>query len=91
MSESIREAIIGETEVNTIFKRRERKKTSLLWDFFDDVNLANGTKKVKCKLHNAILNKTKGATTNQSVINVKLGKMEYEVSKKDLQVQSCKC
>ncbi|KAK2974332.1 hypothetical protein RJ640_018039 [Escallonia rubra] len=109
MSEPVGEAAIGEVEVNTMFKRRERKKTSPVWDFFVDVTLANGTKKVKCKLCNAILNKTKGGTTtqllrhrdtycpkrgiaatNQSVINVELGKMEYEVSKKDFKYNHAK-
>ncbi|KAK2981094.1 hypothetical protein RJ640_012049 [Escallonia rubra] len=109
MSEPVGEDAIGEVEVNTMFKRRERKKTSPVWDFFVDVTLANGTKKVKCKLCNAILNKTKGGTTtqllrhrdtycpkrgiavtNQSVINVKLGKMEYEVSKKDFKYNHAK-
>ncbi|KAK3008931.1 LOW QUALITY PROTEIN: hypothetical protein RJ639_014863 [Escallonia herrerae] len=65
MSEPVGEAAIGEVEVNTMFKRRERKKTSP--DFFIDVTLANGTKKVKCKLCNAILNKTKGGTTTQLI------------------------
>ncbi|KAK2987679.1 hypothetical protein RJ640_028927 [Escallonia rubra] len=109
MSEPVGEAAIGEVEVNTMFKRRERKKTSPVWDFFVDVTLANGTKKVKCKLCNAILNKTKGGTTtqllrhrdtycpkrgiaatNQSVINVELGKIEYEVSKKDFKYNHAK-
>ncbi|KAK2987536.1 hypothetical protein RJ640_015713 [Escallonia rubra] len=109
MSEPVGEAAIGEVEVNTMFKRRERKKTSPVWDFFVDVTLENGTKKVKCKLCNAILNKTKGGTTtqllrhrdtycskhgiaaiNQSVINVELGKMEYEVSKKDFKYNHAK-
>ncbi|KAK3010205.1 hypothetical protein RJ639_011956 [Escallonia herrerae] len=107
MNEHVGEAI-GEVEVNTMFKRKERKKTSSVWDFFVDVTLANGTKKVKCKLCNAILNKTKGGTTtqllrhrdtycpkrgvaaNQSVINVELGKMEYEVSKKDFKYNHAK-
>ncbi|KAK2977544.1 hypothetical protein RJ640_018186 [Escallonia rubra] len=109
MSEPVGEAAIGEVEVNTMFKRRERKKTSPVWDFFVDVTLANGTKKVKCKLCNDILNKTKGGTTtqllrhrdtycpkrgiaatNQSVINVELGKIEYEVSKKDFKYNHAK-
>ncbi|KAK2988642.1 hypothetical protein RJ640_008982 [Escallonia rubra] len=109
MSEPVGEAAIGEVEVNTMFKRRERNKTSQVWDFFVDVTLANRTKKVKCKLCNAILNKTKGGTTtqllrhqdtycpkygiaatNQSVINVELGKMEYEVSKKDFKYNHAK-
>ncbi|KAK3007762.1 hypothetical protein RJ639_015449 [Escallonia herrerae] len=109
MSEPVEEAAIGEVEVKTMFKKRERKKTSPVWDFFVDVTLANGTKKVKCKLCNAILNKTKGGTTtqlirhrdtycpkhgiaatNQSVINVELGKMEYEVSKKDFKYNHAK-
>ncbi|KAK2980363.1 hypothetical protein RJ640_014536 [Escallonia rubra] len=109
MSEPVGEAIIGEAEVNIMFKMRERKKTSPVWDFFVDVTLANGTKKVKCKLCNAILNKTKGgattqllrhqdtycpksrvAATNQSVINVELGKMEYEVRKKDFKYNHVK-
>ncbi|KAK3006601.1 hypothetical protein RJ639_016496 [Escallonia herrerae] len=65
MSEPVGEAIIGEVEVNTMFKRKGRKKTSSVWDFFVDVTLANGTKKVKCKLRNAILNKIKGSTITQ--------------------------
>ncbi|KAK3017309.1 hypothetical protein RJ639_006908, partial [Escallonia herrerae] len=64
MSDPVGEAI-GEVEVNTIFKMKERKKTSSVWDFFVDVTLANGIKKVKCKLCNAILNKTKGGTITQ--------------------------